>query len=125
MPIVEAIEAKRSQSEFLDEFLTQKELDPDAVAFNSQNSRYNFRRRFYLPSRGLFGQLDLLRQPSLPPPYLLRPRTSGPVIPSGLAEGLQQSVPQGANKASGDHCPCGVEIWFRHAVSKFTGFQHA
>jgi hypothetical protein len=30
-------------------FLTQKELDPDAVAFNSNNNRYNFPARFFLP----------------------------------------------------------------------------
>jgi RHS repeat-associated protein len=41
-------------------FLTQKELDPDAVAFNSQNNRYHFPFRLYLPSRGVFGQIDTL-----------------------------------------------------------------
>jgi hypothetical protein len=41
-------------------FLTQKELDPDAVAFNSQNNRYHFPARFYLPFRGVFAQVDPL-----------------------------------------------------------------
>jgi len=49
-----------SQSEASHRFLTQKELDPDAIAFNSQNSRYHFPARVYLPSRGVFGQVDLL-----------------------------------------------------------------
>jgi hypothetical protein len=41
-------------------FLTQKELDPDTVGFNSNNNRYHFPARFYLPSRGVFGQVDPL-----------------------------------------------------------------
>jgi hypothetical protein len=41
-------------------FLTQKELDPDAVAFNSQNNRYHFPARFYLPFRATWGQRDPL-----------------------------------------------------------------
>jgi RHS repeat-associated protein len=51
-------EAEESQSEFPCRFLTQKELDPDAVAFNSNNNRYHFPFRFYLSFRGHFGQLD-------------------------------------------------------------------
>lgn len=39
---------------------TQKELDPDFVAFNSQNRRYHFPARFYIPARGVFGQADPL-----------------------------------------------------------------
>jgi hypothetical protein len=57
---LERPEAEDSQSEFPSEFLTQKELDPDAIAFNSQNNRYHFPARFYLPFRGVFGQVDPL-----------------------------------------------------------------
>ncbi len=39
---------------------TGKELDPDFIAFNSQNRRYHFPARFYLPNRGVFGQVDPL-----------------------------------------------------------------
>jgi RHS repeat-associated protein len=39
---------------------SQKELDPDAVAFNSQNSRYHFPARAYIPLRGNFIQIDPL-----------------------------------------------------------------
>jgi hypothetical protein len=53
-------ESQPSQSESSCRFLTQKELDPDAVAFNSQNNRYHFPARFYLPFRGVFAQLDPL-----------------------------------------------------------------
>src|SRR5436190_20279110 len=60
MKALAALEAEQSQSEFHDEFLTQKELDPDSIAFNSQNSRYHFPARFYLPSRSVFGQVDLV-----------------------------------------------------------------
>jgi hypothetical protein len=41
-------------------FCTGKELDPDFVDFNSQNFRYHFPARFYLPNRALFGQVDPL-----------------------------------------------------------------
>jgi hypothetical protein len=37
---------------------TGKELDPDFVAANSENRRYHFPARFYLPMRGMFGQVD-------------------------------------------------------------------
>jgi RHS repeat-associated protein len=39
---------------------TGKELDPDFVDFNSVNRRYHFPARFYLPMRGMFGQVDPL-----------------------------------------------------------------
>jgi hypothetical protein len=38
---------------------TEKELDPDFVDFNSINRRYHLPWRFYLPFRGVLGQLDL------------------------------------------------------------------
>ncbi len=41
-------------------FWTGKELDPDFVAFFSQNARYHFPARFYLPNRGAFGSIDAL-----------------------------------------------------------------
>jgi hypothetical protein len=47
-----------SQLEFSCEFLTQKELDLDAVAFNSNYQRYHFPKRLDLPFRGVFGQFD-------------------------------------------------------------------
>jgi hypothetical protein len=53
-------EKKKSQLNFSSRFLTQKELDPDFVDFNSVNRRYHFPARFYLPLRGMFGQLDPL-----------------------------------------------------------------
>jgi hypothetical protein len=63
--------AKPSQLGSSCEFLTQKELDPDAVAFNSQNNRYHFPFRFYLPFRGVFAQTDplirIIRQPKALP----------------------------------------------------------
>jgi RHS repeat-associated protein len=40
--------------------MSQKELDPDAVAFNSQNSRYHFPARTYIPLRANFIQIDPL-----------------------------------------------------------------
>jgi hypothetical protein len=55
-------EAEESQSEFSSGFLTQKELDPDFVDFNSVNRRYHFPARFYLPFRGGFGQVDPLNR---------------------------------------------------------------
>jgi len=42
-------------------FETQKELDPDFLAFNSQNRRYHFPARFYLSFRGVFGQADAVQ----------------------------------------------------------------
>ena len=39
---------------------TQKELDPDSIAFNSENRRYHFPARFYSPFKGLFAQVDSL-----------------------------------------------------------------
>jgi hypothetical protein len=52
--------ANRKQLRTFCSLLTQKELDPDAVAFNSNNNRYHFPARFYLPARGTFGQIDPL-----------------------------------------------------------------
>jgi hypothetical protein len=49
-----------SRLEYSDELLTQKELDPDFVAFNSENRRYHFPFRFYMPFRGIFAQKDPL-----------------------------------------------------------------
>jgi RHS repeat-associated protein len=37
---------------------TQKELDPDFIAANSQSRRYHFPARFYVPFRGIFAQID-------------------------------------------------------------------
>jgi RHS repeat-associated protein len=45
---------------------TQKELDPDAVGFNSDNRRYQFPLRFYIPTRGQFAQVDPLVGLGLP-----------------------------------------------------------
>jgi hypothetical protein len=39
-------------------FCTGKELDPDFVAANSENRRYHFPARFYLPVRAMFGEVD-------------------------------------------------------------------
>jgi len=39
-------------------FLTQKELDPDFIAFNANNRRYHFPRRAYLVFRAAFIQVD-------------------------------------------------------------------
>jgi RHS repeat-associated protein len=54
--------SKRRQSDIPSRFLTQKELDPDAVGLNSNNNRYHFRARFYLPFRGVFAQRDPLER---------------------------------------------------------------
>jgi hypothetical protein len=53
-------ESRWRQLEFSCGFLTQKELDPDFVDFNSVNRRYHFPARFYLPFRGVFAQVDPL-----------------------------------------------------------------
>jgi hypothetical protein len=42
-----------SRLEYSDELLTQKELDPDAIAFNSNNYRYHFPAKTYVPFRGV------------------------------------------------------------------------
>jgi hypothetical protein len=44
--------------EFSNGFLTQKELDPDFIAANSQSRRYHFPARFYVPFRAIFAQID-------------------------------------------------------------------
>ena len=52
--------AEKSQSDISCRFLTQKELDPDFIDFNSVNRRYHYPARFYLAYRGAFGQVDPL-----------------------------------------------------------------
>jgi RHS repeat-associated protein len=44
-----------------DAYYTQKELDPDFIAFNSENRRYHFPYRFYKPFQGMFAQIDPMR----------------------------------------------------------------
>jgi len=55
-----AARPKPSQSLVSSEFLTQKELDPDFVDFNSVNRRYHFPARTYVPFRSLFSTEDPL-----------------------------------------------------------------
>jgi hypothetical protein len=49
---------KPANRDFPTGFETQKELDPDFIDFNSENRRYHFPARFYLPFKGTFAQLD-------------------------------------------------------------------
>jgi len=53
--------SKTSQLEFSHGFLTQKELDQDFIAFNSENRRYNFPHRTLTPHRAVFLQADPIR----------------------------------------------------------------
>jgi hypothetical protein len=57
----QGVEEEGSQSDLFCGFLTQKELDPNFVDFNSVNRRYHFPSRYYIPFRGVFGQVDPLR----------------------------------------------------------------
>jgi hypothetical protein len=74
-------------------FLTQKELDPDFVAFNSENRRYHFPHRTLVAVRGGFLQLDPLVQSAEPSSRRVLVRyalcASNPVLmvdPTGLQE---------------------------------------
>jgi len=67
-------------------FETQKELDPDFVAFNSENRRYHFPARVYLPIRGAFAQIDpLVQEIASSPAYsYAEDRPTSLVDPAGL-----------------------------------------
>jgi len=126
MKALAGLEAQQSQSEFNDEFLTQKELDPDLIGFNSENRRYHFPARAYFASRGAFGQFDR----RLFWLHLILPRTSAgnfkdslavysyvnhkatiAVDPSGLLIKIHDKAPKGTLKAipfKADPCHCGA-----------------
>jgi RHS repeat-associated protein len=74
---------------------TGKELDPDLIAFNSENRRYHFPARFYLPQRGVFGQMDSLSLGQRLPIGVFVYAGQNPLVlvdPLGLQEGQSDPV---------------------------------
>jgi hypothetical protein len=79
--------AKRSHALFSHRFLSQKELDPDFVDFNSVNRRYHYPARAYRPMLAGFIQLDALWISGIMTTryrYSMRPTFS--VDPTGLQD---------------------------------------
>jgi hypothetical protein len=109
-------DTQASRLDSSDGFLTQKELDPDAVAFNSQNNRYHFPARFLLPTRGVFARVDPLlfgRFPKLQnvePILLYQYVLSNPTLftdPFGLEE---CEPPRELPKSTQEMCSLWIEL---------------